>query len=161
MDARLPTLLLIALLASPAGAQTCKKVPPPFLPGLFPESVRGMALEFASDPMGGCRAMYRPESASARQSRPWAMVTIEVNPEANAGESPESVVNHFTALGTTMITLADWPVAMRAAPLGEEFITLKGSVRVILLVKNGDQGDASRALATAVFAEVLPKIPCG
>ena len=86
------TLLLLAGVAIPAQAQTCKKVPPPFLPSLLPEQVAGMPLEFATDPGGGCMALYRPESSGARATAPWA---------ASAGSS---------------VSVATWPLKVMPRP---------------------------------------------
>lgn len=157
----LPTLLLFTLLAAPAQAQTCRKVPPPFLPGLFPQEVLGMPLEFVTDPAGGCTAWYRPASESQRADRPWAVVAVEANRDQALGEDAAAARTRFTAPTYTLLTMAGWPVALRAAPLGEEFSAHKGSVHVVVLVKNGDQGATSQALATAVMEAILPKVPCG
>lgn len=161
MRTGLPALLLLAVLAVPAQSQTCRKVPPPFLPGLFPESALGMELQFATDPTGGCTGMYRPASASARASRTWAMVSIEANADTALGETAAGVAARFPAPTYTLFTMGDWPVAMRLAPLGDEFVAVKGSVKVVVLVKNGDQGEASRSLAAALLEKILPQIPCG
>jgi len=34
-------------------------------------------------------------------------------------------------------------------------------VKVVVLVKNGDQGAASKAMAAKFFELILPKVPCG
>jgi len=161
MRTGLPAFLLLAVLAVPAQSQTCRKVPPPFLPGLFPESAMGMELQFATDPTGGCTGMYRPASAAARASRTWAVVAIEANADEDIGATAEGVKAKFPAPTYTLFTMGEWPVAMRQAPLGDEFVAVKGSVRVVVLVKNGDQGEASRALAAALMEQILPAIPCG
>lgn len=160
MRAGLPILFLAALVASPLPGQVCSRVPPPFLPGLFPESALGLTLEFATDPSGGCTGMYRPASAEARRTSPWAVVNIELNHEA-LGDTAEAIRTRFVPPLNTVYTMSGWPVVMRVAPLGDEFVALKGSVRVMVLVKNGDQGEASRALAEAIMERVLPQIPCG
>lgn len=161
MRTGLPTLMIAVLLAAPLQGQTCRKVPPPFLPDLFPERALGLDLQFATDPTGGCTAMYRPDSQAARASRAWAMVTIEANPAADLGETAEGIRTRFTPPLHTLFTMGDWPVVMRLAPLGDEFVAHKGSVRVVVLVKNGDQGETSRALAEALLVQILPKVPCG
>lgn len=157
----LPILAVLAVLAAPAHAQTCRKAPPPFLPGLFPSTVLSMPLEFVTDPSGGCTAWYRPTSQAARASQPWAMVTAEANREANLGENADVIRSRFGPPTYAVLTMGDWPVVLRAAPLGEEFVAIKGSVRVVVLVKNGDGGEASRALAQAAMEQILPQIPCG
>lgn len=161
MRTGLPAFLLLAVLAVPTQGQTCRKVPPPFLPGLFPERAMGMELQFATDPTGGCTAMYRPAAAAARASQPWAVVSMDVNADADMGETAAGVRAKFPAPTYTLFTMSDWPVAMRPAPLGDEFVAVKGSVKVVVLVKNGDQGEASRALAAALLEQILPGIPCG
>lgn len=157
----LPILAFLAVLAAPAHAQTCRKAPLPFLPGLFPTSVLSMPLEFVTDPSGGCTAWYRPPSQAARSSQPWAMVSAEANREATLGEDAGAIRSRFGPPTYTVLTMADWPVVVRSATLGEEFVAIKGSVRVVVLVKNGDGGEASRALARAAMEQILPQIPCG
>lgn len=161
MRTSLTTLLLLALVSVPVRGQTCPKAPPPFFPGLFPQTAMGLPLQFTTDPTGGCTGMYRPESADGRQSRPWAMVTIGGNSDAKLGETAKGILERFGPPNYTIHTMADWPVVMRLAPLGDEFVATKGSVRVMVLVKNGDQGAASEAFARAIMEDILPKIPCG
>ncbi len=161
MRSSLAALLLLLVATSALDGQICKKVPPPFLPDLMPESVMGMALRFGSDPTGGCTGMYRPASEAARQSRPWAMLSIKANPDPTLGEDADSIRARFAPPAHTVFTMAGWPVVMRKAPLGDEFIAIKGEVCVTVLVKNGDQGEASRALAEALMEQVLPEVPCG
>jgi hypothetical protein len=161
MRTGLPTLVLLACLCAPAHGQTCTKAPIPFLPGLFPETAQGFTLQFATDPTGGCTGMYRPAALSAREVTPWAVVAIEASPDPTLGETAESIEKRFSPPIYTLFTMADWPVAMRVAPMGDEFVTTKGSVRVTVTVKNGDQGERSRTLASALLGKILPKIPCG
>lgn len=161
MRTGLPTLLLLACLAAPLQAQTCRKVPPPPLPSLFPESVLGMELQFASDPTGGCTAMYRPSAPAERQSRPWVMASAVMNEMEGVGETAESVSAYFKRTGFASFTLDGWPVVMRDAPLGEEFVLLRGSVKVVVLIKNGDKGEVSSELAASLLEKILPQIPCG
>jgi hypothetical protein len=157
----LPTLLLLALVAGSVQAQTCKKAPPPFLPGLLPERVAGMPLEFATDPSGGCMSLYRPVSSAARATEPWAVVTLEANTDDTIGESAEEIRARFTEPGMSVLTMSDWPIVFRQLAKGDEYIALMGSVKVTVLVKNGDHGTASEALATRFFQAILPKVPCG
>lgn len=161
MRTSLSALLLLAALAHPAHAQTCLKTPPPNFPQLVPERVLGMPAQFTSDPVGGCRAMFRPANEAEWETRPWAMVAIEENKEAGLGENAAAVRARFNAPGYTVHEMDGWPVVMRVAPLGDEFVALKGSVRVMVLVKNGDQGEASGALARVLMEAILPKVPCG
>lgn len=76
-------------------------------------------------------------------------------------EGAAAVRTRFNAPGYTVHEMAGWPVVMRVAPLGDEFVALKGSVRVMVLVKNGDQGEASATFARALMEAILPKVPCG
>ncbi len=155
------TTLLWMALAVPAAAQECLKVPPPFLPGLFPESAGGIAVEFATDPTGGVTAMYRPATAEARTSQPWAIVAIEPNGDPGVGETAEGVRQRYAQTSFTVTDMGGWPVAMHTVSMGDEFITFRGSVRIVVQVKNGDHGEKSAAVARPIFEAILPKVPCG
>jgi len=157
----LPTLFILACLALPAQAQTCKKVTPPFLPSLLPERVAGMPLEFATDPGGGCMSLYRPEDPTARMDAMWIVVTLEANTDDKVGETGESIRKSFTPPDYSVVSMSDWPIVFRELLKGDEFVALKGSVKLTVLVKNGDHGSGSAALAARVFEVVLPKVPCG
>jgi hypothetical protein len=156
------TALLFLGLAVPAAAQTCVKVPPPFLPGLFPESAGGIPVEFATDPTGGVTAMYRPATAEERSSRLWAIVAIEGNGDPGVGETAEGIRERYAGQAAfTVSEMEGWPVAMHVVSMGDEFITFRGSVRIVVQVKNGDHGEKSRAEAQPLFEAILPKVPCG
>jgi hypothetical protein len=157
----LPTLLLLACLAAPLEAQSCKKVAPPFLASLVPERVADLPVEFSTDPGGGCRTLYRPENVETRAFALWAVVTVEGNANANLGESAEEIRAKFASATTPVLTMSDWPVVFSPLDKGDEYVAIKGSVKVTVLVKNGDHGSASEALASQFFAKILPKIPCG
>lgn len=157
----LSALVLLGALVAPVQAQTCLKAPPPFFPHLVPERAMGMPAQFTSDPTGGCRAMFRPASEAEWEARVWAIVAIEENKDAALGEDADGIRARFAAPGSTVYEMAGWPVIMRVAPLGDEFVALKGSVRVAVLVKNGDQGEASANFARALMEAILPKVPCG
>ena len=161
MRSTLAALLLLSVAATHLDGQTCKKVPPPLLPELMPESVMGMPLRFGSDPSGGCIGMYRPEALAARESQPWAMVSIKANPDPTLGDEAAAIRTRYAPPAYEVFTMAGWPVVTREAPLGDEFVAIKGEVCVTVLVKNGDHGEASRALATAVMEQILPLVPCG
>ncbi|HKJ02027.1 MAG TPA: hypothetical protein VJ997_06215 [Longimicrobiales bacterium] len=161
MRTSLPTLLLLACVVVPVQGQTCKKAPPPFLPTLLPESVAGMPLEFSSDPTGACMSLFRPEDLAARATSPWAVVILAINPDDALGESGEVMHARFTALGERVVKMGDWPVVMRELVKGDEYVALRGSVKLTVLVKNGDHGAVSDALAARFFEAILPKIPCG
>jgi hypothetical protein len=159
MRSSLTALFLLFVATAALDGQICKKVPPPFLPGLMPESALGMPLQIGNDPTGGCTGMYRPQAVVARGSQPWAMLSIKLNPDSTLGENADAVRAQSEA--QTVFTMAGWPVVMRKAPLGDEFVAIKGEICVTVLVKNGDQGEASRALAEALMEQVLPEVPCG
>lgn len=154
------TALLWVALAAPAAAQTCPKVPPPFLPGLFPDTMGGFGVEFATDPTGGVTAMYRP-AAEERASKPWAIVAIEPNGDPDVGETAEEMRDRYSHSGFTLHDMGGWPVAMHVVSMGDEFITFRGSVRIVVQVKNGDHGETSAAVARPIFEAILAKVPCG
>jgi hypothetical protein len=159
MRSSLIALFLLFVTTAALDGQICKKVPPPFLPGLLPESALGMALQIGNDPTGGCTGMYRPQSVAARGSEPWAMLSIKLNPDPTLGENADAI--RAQSEPQAVFTMGGWPVVMRKAPLGDEFVAIKGEICVTVLVKNGDQGEASRALAEALMEQVLPEVPCG
>lgn len=150
-------VLSALLLATPAGAQVCHQTPPPFLPSLFPEAVKGLNLEFSSAPGMGCMAMYRTSQTGAM----WAMVSADANPSLPLGEAAEALQSHYQAGGKQVITVDGWPILVAYLPKGDEFLTLRGSVQLSVLIKNGDQGAGSQELATAFLQAMLPKVPCG
>ncbi len=153
--------LLWVALAVPAAAQECLKVPPPFLPELFPKSVGGIPVEFATDPTGGVTAMYRPTTPEERSSQPWAIVAMEPNGDPDVGETAEEMRDRYSHSGFTLYEMGGWPVAMHVVSMGDEFITFKGSVRIVVQVKNGDHGEASAAVARPIFEAILSRVPCG
>ena len=156
------TALLFLALAAPAAAQTCVKVPPPFLPGLFPESAGGIPVEFATDPTGGVTAMYRPAAPEERTSKPWAIVAMEGNGDPGVGETAEGIRERYAGQAAfTVSEMGGWPVALHVVSMGDEFITFRGSVRIVVQVKNGDHGEQSAAVARPFFEAILPKVPCG
>jgi hypothetical protein len=153
--------LLAVIVAAPAAGQTCGKKPPPFLPDLFPRSVGGVSLEFTSVPGGGCMAMYRPESQADRESKPWVVASIEVEPSETLGSSADELRKQYESTGTRFITVDGWPVSVAEEPVGDEFIAVKGSLRISVLVKNGDHGQKSQDAATPYLHLLLAKVPCG
>ena len=161
MRAILLFLAMAMIPATPAGSQTCKKAPPPFLPGLFPRSVEGYPLESAGVPGGGCMGMYRPPSQARRESSPWAVVSIEVEPSETMGESAVELRQKYQDMATSFITVDGWPVTVTVRSIGDEFVAVKGSLRITVLVKNGDHGKASREFATPFLHLLLARVPCG
>jgi len=157
MRRRILLVLSATLLAAPAGAQVCTRTPPPFLPGLFPETVRGLPLEFSSAPGMGCMAMYR----SGAPAGLWALVSADANPSLPLGESATDLQKHYEGTGKPVITVDGWPVVVSYLPKGDEFLTLRGSIMLSVLVKNGDQGERSQEMATSFLRAMLPKVPCG
>jgi hypothetical protein len=161
MRTGLLSLICLCMAAASAQAQTCKKTPAPFLPELFPKEASGLPLEFSTAPGAGCMVLYRPADADARQSTVWASVSAETEPDAALGETAESVRLRFAASGTTMLTVDGWPVAFSQKATGDEFLTVRGSVRVKVSVKNGDHGEMSQAFASGILQQMLAKVPCG
>ena len=152
----------LCLLAGSAQAQTCSKTPPPFLPDLFPKATAGLPLEFSTAPGAGCMALYRPAEADARRTTVWASVTAEAEPDMKLGGTAESVRALLSgSSGTSIVLVDDWPVGFSVKATGDEFVTVRGAVRIKVSVKNGDHGDASRALAVPLMKEMLAKVPCG
>lgn len=145
------------LLATPAGAQVCNRTPPPFLPGLFPDSVSGLQLQFSSAPGMGCMAMYRSTESGAM----WAMVSADANPSLPLGESAAALQEHYQSASTQVISLDGWPVLVSYLPKGDEFVTLRGSIQLSVLIKNGDQGARSQEMATTFLKAMIAKVPCG
>ena len=45
--------------------------------------------------------------------------------------------------------------------IGDEFVAVKGSLRLTVLVKNGDHGKVSQDLATPFLHLLLAEVPCG
>jgi hypothetical protein len=153
--------MCLCLAAASAQAQTCKKTPPPFLPELFPQEASGLPLEFSTAPGAGCMVLYRPADEQARKSTMWASVSAETEPDAALGETAEGVRLRFAATGTTILTVDGWPVAFSEKATGDEFLTVRGSVRIKVSVKNGDHGKLSQTFATGILQQMLAKVPCG
>jgi len=162
MRTGLLSLMSVCLLAASAQAQTCDKTPPPFLPDLFPKNISGLPLEFSTAPGGGCMALYRPADAQARATAVWASVSAETEPDARLGETAEGVRIWLSGMSGTAIELVDgWPVGFSQKAIGDEFLTVRGSVRIKVSVKNGDHGNASKALALPLMQQMLAQVPCG
>jgi hypothetical protein len=154
--------VLALIMAAPVSGQTCAKTPLPFLPGMFPRSVAGMPVEFASAPgSSGCMAMYRPASQAERESEPWVVVSIDPEPSDTLGRSADEMRKEYKSSATRFITVDGWPVSMTQESVGDEFIAVKGSVRITVLVKNGDHGQKSQDMATSYLHLILAKVPCG
>jgi len=159
MRSGLLSFVCALLLSAPAGAQVCKQTPPPSLPSLFPESLEGLARAFTLAPGGGCMAFYK--KAGAEATAMWAALSVDANPSLPLGESAETLASSYRSGGKKVVLVDEWPVAVNYLPKGDEFITLRGSVRITVLVKNGDQGAGSEALAAAFLRAVFPGVPCG
>lgn len=106
--------------------------------------------------------MYRPATAEARSSKPWAIVAIEGNGDPGVGETAEGIRGRYAGQAAfTVSEMGGWPVALHVVSMGDEFITFRGSVLIVVQVKNGDHGETSRAVARPLFEAILPKVPCG
>lgn len=156
------SFLSLCILAGSAQAQTCNKTPPPFLPDLFPQDVAGLPLEFSTAPGSGCMALYRPADNEARRTAIWASVSAETEPTASLGDTAEGVRTWLSGnSGTSIVMVDDWPVGFSEKATGDEFLTVRGSVRIKVSVKNGDHGDASKMLAVPLLRQMLAQVPCG
>jgi hypothetical protein len=154
--------VLAVIVTAPAGGQTCAKTPPPFFLDMFPRSVAGISVEFTSVPGGsGCMGMYRPASQAERESEPWVVASIDAEPSDSLGRSADEMRRMYQRSGTRFIIVDGWPVSMTQEPVGDEFIAVKGSVRITVLVKNGDHGQKSQDVATSYLHLILAKVPCG
>jgi len=105
--------------------------------------------------------LYRPADNQNRKTTMWASVSAETEPDAALGETAEGVRLRFTATGTKMLAVDGWPVAFSEKATGDEFLTVRGSVRIKVSVKNGDHGDLSQAFALPILQQMLAKVPCG
>lgn len=154
MRARVPCILLLALLAAPVGAQVCSPEAAPEISTLFPETVQGLEPEFYRAMSGCVTHMYQGGT-------PWAVVSIEPNQDAFLGETAAGLVQHYERNAADYLLFQEWPVVrIDQGPLGEEFVTLRGPVRITVLVKDGDGGAGSEALARAFFQAVFERLPC-
>lgn len=153
MRARILSSLLLFLLAAPLQAQVCNPEVAPDIPMLFPDSVEGLKPQFYRAMSGCVTHMYQGGT-------PWAVVSIEPNTDIFLGQTAEGLVDHYQRNGTRYVLHEGWPVAMvDQDELGEEFITLRGPVRITVLVKEGD-GEESLELAHAFFREIFQRVPC-
>lgn len=159
MRRSLPFIACLLALAAPAGAQVCRQAPPPFLPSLFPETLQGLNREFSSAPGEGCMGMFRPAESGA--GKMWAVVSVDPNTALPLGETAEALQSNYEGGGKAVILIDGWPAAVAYVTMGDEFTTLRGSLKVTVLVKNGDHGTASQEMATAFLRAILPLVPCG
>lgn len=155
----LPILLLLALGAISLQAQTCKKTDPPPLNLLFPEEVDGLEGRLHQT-LGGCYTyLYQPEAMD--DTTPWAVVMIEPHSDPFLGEDADALAAHYEERGVNVHRVEEWPVALTDSKVGIEWITLRDSLRVSVVVKNTDDEAAARALADRFFRRILPGLPCG
>ncbi len=107
-------------------------------------------------------ALYRPADNEARRTVLWASVSAETEPDARMGDSAAGVLSWLSGnSGTSIVMVDDWPVGFSQKATGDEFLTVRGSVRIKISVKNGDHGDASKSLAVPLIQQMLAKVPCG
>ncbi len=158
MRTRLPPVPLLAVLAalsaSAAGAQVCSPEVAPDVRGLFPEEVAGLQSEFYRAQTGCVTQLYRGGS-------PWAALSLEPNLEDELGRTADGLAAHYAEMGLTTFRHQGWPV-VRGDPdeLGQVFTTLRGPVKITVLVKDGDGGPAAQALARAFLDALFLRIPC-
>lgn len=154
MRARILSILLLLLLAVPAQAQLCSREATPDIPTLFPETVDGLERQFYRTMNACVTHMYQGGA-------PWAVVSIEPNTDTFLGETAEGLEDHYRRVGARYLTVDGWPVTrVDQGDLGEEFITLRGAVRITVLVKQGDGGEKSEALARTFLREIFDRVPC-
>jgi uncharacterized protein YqgV (UPF0045/DUF77 family) len=77
------------------------------------------------------------------------------------GETAKGIRDRYAQPGFTLYEMGGWPVALHVVSMGDEFITSRGSVRIVVQVKNGDHGERSATVARPIFEAILPKVPCG
>lgn len=145
---------LVALLAAaPVGAQVCSPEAAPDVATLFPDEVEGLRPEFYRTQTGCVTKLYRGGS-------PWATLSLEPNRQ-ELGRTADGLADHYAALGMDAFRHQGWPVARGAADeLGQLFTTLRGPVKISVLVKDGDGGPGSEALARAFLDALFLRIPC-
>ncbi|MFQ5537745.1 MAG: hypothetical protein ACE5GJ_09860, partial [Gemmatimonadota bacterium] len=151
--------VLLMAAVHPVAAQECRGRSAPDIRALFPDSVNGLGRQFYNR-LGDCYTnLYKPSEGSG--STPWAVVSIEPNSDKFLGDTADGLAQHYTRAGTDFIRVDGWPVAFSVVEdLGDEFVTLKGPVRITVLIKEGDAGERSRTLATAFLRAILPSVPC-
>ena len=159
------TLLLVAVVAAPLQAQVCREGPPPTLSTLFPEQVADLDREFY-DMRDGCLTnVYKMRNyipAAGADSPMWAVVMIEPNTDPFLGGTLDGMKAHYERSEMDVYPVADWIVSGAETSVGYEFVTLKGDIRVTVMIKEAANQAGAWTLAEQFFAEVLPKIliPC-
>jgi hypothetical protein len=149
-------LLCLPVAAVPLTAQTttCDPEVSPDISILFPAAVEGLNAQFYQTMSGATTKLYKGGS-------PWAVVTIEPNQDLFLGTTADGLVDHYETSGADYVRFEEWPVTMvDQGELGESFITLRGAVRITVLVKEGDGGEATRNLARTFFREIFKLVPC-
>jgi hypothetical protein len=84
-----------------------------------------------------------------------------VEPSETLGTSADGLRQQYASNATPFIMVDDWPVSVTVRPIGDEFVAIRGSLRITVLVKNGDHAQASQDLATPVLHLIMAKVPCG
>ena len=147
-------LLLLVFLALPGAAQVCAPDQGPEISTLFPDEVDGMERQFYRSMAGAVTNMYPG-------STPWAVVSMEPNQDVFLGGTADGLIRHYDRAGTDYIRFEGWPVArIQQGDLGEEYVTLRGAVRLTVLVKEAATPAESEATARTFLAAIFPRIPC-
>jgi len=159
------TFLLIVAAAAPLQAQICRKGPSPELGTLFPNEVAGSTRAFYDSRDGCLTNLYRPASYRAGEgttAAQWAVVSIEPHDDPFLGESAEAMKAHYERSGMALYETSGWPVTFAEISAGHEFVTLKGDLRISVVIKDATGQASSWALAKKFFDDVLPKVlvPC-
>lgn len=102
--------------------------------------------------------MYRPADQGQRQPQPRVVVSIESEPSGTLGEWAEELHKQYAPESTAVITVDDWPVAMKQASVGDECVAVKGALRITVLVKHGDHGPRSQEGALPYLHLLLAKL---
>jgi hypothetical protein len=154
-------LLLVSVVAAPLQAQVCRAGPPPTLSTLFPNQIADLDREFY-DMRDGCLTnIYKPRNyipASDAEDPMWAVVMIEPQDDPFLGASAEAMKDHYGRTEMDIYEADGWPITGVKTSVGHEFVTLKGDLRVTIMVKQAKDLASAWGLAETFFAEILPKV---
>lgn len=160
MRAMFLTLLLVVVSATPLEAQVCREGPLPPLADLFPDEVTELVREFY-DARDGCLTnLYRPANYRDPDAvtGPWAVVMIEPHTDPFLGISAEQMTTHYERSGAVIHEVDEWPITYNETGVGHEYVTLKGELRIAIMIKDAESAASSWALAEKFFSAILPKV---